>query len=88
MASNQHSTREREREIKLLPQTRSPEVDYSLFIMDAVMMMLEKVEMQPGAAPAAFPSPIFVGSDSVSWFLCFSAFSSPSFRECLGGVYI
>jgi len=45
------------------------------------MMMLEKVEMQPGAAPAAFPSPIFVGSDSVSWFLCFSASS----RDRLGG---
>ena len=87
MASNQHSTREREREIKLLPQTHSPEVDYSLFIMDAVMMMLEKEEMQPGAAPAAFPSPIFVGSDSVSWFLCFSASSSPP-SENASGVYI
>ena len=53
------------------------------------MMMLEKEEMQPGAAPAAFPSPIFVGSDSVSWFLCFSAFSPPSSpRTPREGLYI
>ena len=52
------------------------------------MMMLEKEEMQPGAAPAAFPSPIFVGSDSVSWFLCFSASSSPPLEIASGGLYI
>ena len=67
MASNQHSTRERE--IKQLPQTHSPEVDHSLFIMETLMMMLERVEMQPGMALAAFPSPIFAGSASVSVFL-------------------
>jgi len=52
------------------------------------MMMLEKEEMQPGAAPVAFPSPIFVGSDSVSWFLCFSASSSPPLEIASGGLYI
>ena len=52
------------------------------------MMMLEKEEMQPGAAPAAFPSQIFVGSDSVLWFLCFSAFSLPSSPRTPRGVYI
>jgi hypothetical protein len=30
-------------------------VAYSLFIMVAVLMMLERVEMQQGMAPAAFP---------------------------------
>jgi hypothetical protein len=52
MASNQYSTRERE--IKLLPQTHSLEVDYSLFIVVAVLVMLE---MRPGIAPATFPLP-------------------------------
>jgi hypothetical protein len=41
---------EREREIKLLPQTHRPEVDYSL-IMLTVLVMLEKIS---GMAPAAF----------------------------------
>ena len=80
MASNRYSTREREREreIKLLPQTHSPEVDYSLLIMVAVLMMLERVEMQPGTAPAVFPPPIFAGYGSV---LCISYFSAASSRE-------
>jgi hypothetical protein len=59
MASNPHSTRETE--IKLLPQTHSPEVDFSLFIMVAVLVMLERLEKRPGMAPAAFPPPIFIG---------------------------
>ena len=36
-----------EREIKLLSQTHSPEVDYSPFIIMAVLEVLERVEMQP-----------------------------------------
>jgi hypothetical protein len=72
MASNHHSTRERkrerEREIKLLPQTNSPEVDYSLFILVVVLVMLERLEKQPGTAPASFPPPIFVGTAFVLWF--------------------
>ena len=72
-----------EREIdQTTAPTHSTEVDYSLFIMVAVLMMLERVEMQPGMAPAAFPLPIFAGSASVSWFSCFHA---ASFRERLGG---
>jgi hypothetical protein len=62
MISNQHSTREREREIKILQQTHSPEVDYSIIIMVAVLVMLERLEKRPGMAPAAFPLPIFAGS--------------------------
>ena len=42
------------------------------------MVMLEKVEMRPGAAPAAFPSPIFAGSGSVLVFPCFCAAPSKS----------
>jgi hypothetical protein len=75
MASKHHSTRERY--IKILPQTHSPEVDYSLFIMVVVLVMSERLEKRPGMALAVFPPLIFTGSASV---LCFSAASS---RECL-----
>jgi hypothetical protein len=53
---------------KLLPQTHSPEVDYSLFI--AVMMVLtsERVEKRPRMTPTVFPPPIFAGIASVSVF--------------------
>jgi hypothetical protein len=78
------NNRAQEREIKLLPQTHSLEVDYSLFIMVAVLVMLERVDMQPGKASAAFPPRIFAGSTFLSWFLCFSAASS---RERLGALY-
>jgi hypothetical protein len=40
---------------KLLPQTHSPEVEYSLFIMVAVLVMSERLEKRSGATPAAFP---------------------------------
>jgi hypothetical protein len=83
MASNQHSTRERE--IKLLPQTHSPKVDYSLFIIVAVLLMLERLEKQLGMALAAFPPPIFTGLASVSWFRV----SPPhTFKNTLGSLYI
>jgi hypothetical protein len=65
MAFNQHSKREREREIKLLPHTYSPEVDYSLFIMVAVLVMSRRLEKRGDMAPVVFPSPIFAGSASV-----------------------
>jgi hypothetical protein len=70
---------------KLLPQTHSPEVDYSLFIMVAVLVMSERLEKLPGATPAVFPPPNFARIASVSFVLCFSAASS---RERLGGLYI
>ena len=65
-----------ERYIMILAQIHSPEVYCSLFIMVAVMVMLERVEMQPGMAPAAVPSPIFAGSAFVLCILCISAASS------------
>jgi hypothetical protein len=54
-------------------------MDYSLFIMVAVLVMLE---MQPGMALTAFPPPDFAGSASILWFSCFSTASS---QERLGG---
>ena len=35
-------------------------MDYSLFIMETLMMMLERVEIQPGMTPVAFSPPIFL----------------------------
>jgi hypothetical protein len=55
MAYKYHSRRERKN--KLLPQTHSPEVDYTLFIMVAVLVMLERFDKRLGATPAAFPPP-------------------------------
>jgi hypothetical protein len=66
MASKHHSTRKRE--IKLLPQTHTLEMDYSLFIMVAVLVMLERLEKRPRATLAEFSPPIFAGTASISWF--------------------
>ena len=49
------------------------------------MMMLERVEMQPGMAPAAFPSPIFAGSASV---LVFLPLRSASSEITIGALFI
>ena len=43
---------------KLLPQTHSPGVDYSLFIMESMEMSLEEVETSPAAPRRSFPPPI------------------------------
>ena len=43
----------------LLPQTHSPAVDYSLFIMETVEMSMEKVETSPAGLRRSFPPPIF-----------------------------
>jgi hypothetical protein len=56
MASKQHSTREID---QATTKNHSIQVDYSLSIMVAVLMMLERVEMQPGMAPAVCTPPIF-----------------------------
>ena len=52
----------------LLPQTHSPAVDYSLFIMETVEMSMEKKETPPAAFRRSFPPPIcsFLVSVSVS----------------------
>jgi hypothetical protein len=79
MASNQHST------IELPAQTHSLQVDYSLFIVVAVLVMLERLEKRPGMAPTAFPPPIFAGTASGSWF-CVSR--PPPRENSLGSLYI
>jgi hypothetical protein len=53
------------RDIKLLPQTYSSEVDYSLFIMEAMGMLLDILEMRAGGAPTVFAPPIIAGTTSV-----------------------
>ena len=58
----------RERYIVLLPQTRSPEVDYSFFIMETVEMVLEEKETTPAGLRRSFPPPICCLLLSVSGF--------------------
>ena len=53
----------------LLPQTHSPEVDYSLFIMETVEMSMEKKESSPAGLSWSFPPLIFSLLISVFWFL-------------------
>jgi hypothetical protein len=66
MASKHHSTREKWN--KLLTGTHSSEVDYSLFIMVmVVLVMLERLEKRPGASLAAFPPPIFTATGGMAW---------------------
>ena len=43
---------------KLLPQTHSPGVDYSLFIMETVEALLGEMETMPAALRRSFPPPI------------------------------
>ena len=43
----------------LLPQTHSPEVEYSLFIMETVEMSMEKKETSLAGLRQSFPPPIF-----------------------------
>ena len=52
----------------LLPQTHSPEVDYSLFIMEMVEMSMEKKETSPAGLHRSFPPPICSLLVSVSCF--------------------
>ena len=69
---------------KLLPQTHSPEVDYSLFIMETVEKSLEKVETTPAAPRRSFPPPI-CNSRSLFRGFCVSAALLP---ENIGGLFL
>jgi hypothetical protein len=53
MVSKHHSTREKWN--KLLPQNRSPEVHYSLLIMVAVLVMLDRLDKRLGRLRQRFP---------------------------------
>ena len=68
----------------LLPQTHSPEVDYSLFIMETVQMSMEKKETSPAGLRRSFPPPICNLPVSVSCFFRVANLSS----KTLGGPFI
>jgi hypothetical protein len=58
-------------------------VDYSLFIAVSMVLMSERLEKCPGATPAAFSPPIFVGIASVSVFY---VFPPPPLVNAKGGL--
>jgi hypothetical protein len=61
-------------------------MDYSLFMEVVMVLMSERVDKCPRATPAAFSSPIFAGTTSVSMF-CVS--SLPFLETPRGeGLYI
>ena len=68
----------------LLPQSHSPEVDYSLFIMETVDMSMEKKETSPVALRRSFPPPICSLLVSVSCFSRVADLPSKNF----GGLFI
>ena len=70
---------------KLLPQTHTPGVDYSLFIMETVEMLLEKMETMSAAPCRSFPPPI-CSSSSLFWCFCVSAALSSGKRR--GTIFI
>jgi hypothetical protein len=59
--------------------------DYSLFIMVAVLVMLERLEKRPVATLAAFSPPIFTGIAFVS---CFHVSPPPPCKNAPEGLYI
>ena len=68
----------------LFPQTHSPEVDYSLFIMETVEMSMEKKETSPAALRRSFPPPICSLLFSIS---CFSHVAALLAKN-VGGLFI
>ena len=68
----------------LLPQTHSPEVDYSLFIMETVEMSMEKKETSPAALRRSFPL-----QSAASWSLFLvSLMWRLSLQKTSGALYI
>ena len=68
---------------KLLPQTHSPGVDYSLFIMETVEKSLEKVETTPAAPRRSFPPPICSSGSLFRGFCVSAALPSERVRETI-----
>ena len=68
---------------KLLPETHSPGVDYSLFIMETVEKSLEKVETTPPAPRRSFPPPICSSRSLFRGFCVSAALSSERVRESI-----
>jgi hypothetical protein len=80
------NTMKNKREIQwLLPQTHSPKVDYSLFIMVMKVESLERVEITPAAPHRIFSPLIFVSQTPVSWFCVLVVLP---FVTCRGTLYI
>ena len=68
----------------LLPQTHSPEVDYSLFIMETVEMSIEKKETSSAGLRRSFP---LLNCNLLVSVSCFSRVAAlPS--KTLGGPFI
>jgi hypothetical protein len=59
-------------------------VEYSFFIMAAMVMMLMEAEEQSGATSVAFPPPIFVGL----FYFVYSMFCGRLFAISLMGSYL
>ena len=72
----------------LLPQTHSPEVDYSLFIMDTVEMSMEKKETSPAALRRSFPPPICSLLQPPGLCFLFLSCGGSPFEERRGALYI
>ena len=68
----------------LLPQTHSPEVDYSLFIMEMVEMLMEKKETSSTALRQSFPPPI---RSLLVYVSCFSRVAALPSKK-VGGLFI
>ena len=68
----------------LLPQTHSPAVDYSFFIMETVEKSMEEMETTPAAPRRSFPL------QSTAPILCFgvSVFRRRSPLENVGGLFL
>jgi hypothetical protein len=62
----------RERLIKLLPQTRILEAEYSILITTTMTKMLERYEAPPGQTHVTFPPPIIIGGELL--YLYFGVF--------------
>ena len=73
--------RSRERYIKLLLQTHSPEVDYSLLIMVMRLLDLGGVEISPVAAPEESSPPMVADS---GWISVFLIYAPPPSRDASG----
>jgi hypothetical protein len=60
-------------------------VDYSFFMAVSMVVMLERLEKQPGVTPTMFPPPIFVGT---TFIFVFHVSPSPLLGNAEGGLYI
>ena len=70
----------------LLPQTHSPEVDYSLFIMATVATSLGVMETTPAALRRSFPPPVC--SSSTPLFRCFYVSAALPSGKRRGTIFI